>query len=216
MPDNDSTPSEVDSSARRVGRTGARFPSARQLDRLGAGEPEHGAVPGSTPERRRPGGTGARFPSAKMLERLERETPATPAPEPEPRPPAPEPETEPEPVPEPPEPMDVRSLVRPYVLTSGRTSSTTARGLALETLLTACGNTVPDTFSAEHRAAHRLCAGPCSVAEVAALLSLPLGVARVLLADLADAGLVTVHARGYTDLPGWELMERVLRGLRGL
>jgi hypothetical protein len=57
-----------------------------------------------------------------------------------------------------------------------------------------------------------------AVAEVAALLSLPLGVIRVLLADMADIGLVVVHrsANGSSNTPDMALMERVLSGLRRL
>jgi hypothetical protein len=57
------------------------------------------------------------------------------------------------------------------------------------------------------------------VAEVAALLAIPLGVARVLLGDMAGLGLVIVHqtasstGKGGPDLA---LMERVLSGLRRL
>jgi hypothetical protein len=57
-----------------------------------------------------------------------------------------------------------------------------------------------------------------SVAEVAALLAVPLGVARVLLADMIDTGLVYVH-RNPTEAgspPGLSLMERVLAGLHQL
>jgi hypothetical protein len=72
--------------------------------------------------------------------------------------------------------------------------------------------------SPEHQAVAQLCRAPRSVAEVAALLSLPLGVARVLLADMADIGLILVHCSAYSsaDTPDLALMERVLSGLRRL
>ena len=59
---------------------------------------------------------------------------------------------------------------------------------------------------------------PKIVAEVAALLSLPLGVARVLLGDMASNGTVTVHQTASTpgNAPDLALMERVLSGLRRL
>ena len=55
-------------------------------------------------------------------------------------------------------------------------------------------------------------------AEVAALLSLPLGVARVVLGDMAGLGVVTVHqtASSAGSGPDLALMERVLSGLRRL
>jgi hypothetical protein len=50
------------------------------------------------------------------------------------------------------------------------------------------------------------------------LLSLPLGVARVLLGDMAGLGLINVHetASANGDTPDLALMERVLSGLRRL
>lgn len=53
-----------------------------------------------------------------------------------------------------------------------------------------------------------------SVAEIAAELHLPLGVVRVLLTDLAEAGLVTVHHPPSTDGGDTDHLERALRGLR--
>ena len=116
------------------------------------------------------------------------------------------------------EPAASASVVRPYTWTGGRTSP--VFDLAVETLVstTAHGHEVAVLTSAEHRAVAELCYYPRSVAEVAALLSLPLGVARVLLADMADIGLVVVHRNTYStaDTPDTALMERVLSGLRRL
>jgi hypothetical protein len=110
------------------------------------------------------------------------------------------------------------SGVRPYTWTRGRTSP--VFDLAVETLVstTEHGHEMAVLTSAEHRAVAELCCDPRSVAEVAALLSLPLGVARVLLADMADIGLVVVHrnAHSSTKKPDMALMERVLSGLRRL
>ncbi|MGH4009747.1 MAG: DUF742 domain-containing protein, partial [Pseudonocardiaceae bacterium] len=79
---------------------------------------------------------------------------------------------------------------RPYTWTGGRTSP--VFDLAVETLVStsAHGRDMAALTSVEHRAVAELCRDPRSVAEVAALLSLPLGVARVLLGDMADIGLV--------------------------
>ena len=73
----------------------------------------------------------------------------------------------------------------------------------------------------EHRAIGEVCDGPRSVAEVAALLGVPLGVARVLIDDMADEGLIVVHrtASGGPeggDAPDLRVVERVLAGLRRL
>jgi hypothetical protein len=116
------------------------------------------------------------------------------------------------------EPAATASVVRPYTWTGGRTSP--VLDLAVETLVstTEHGHEMAVLTSAEHRAVAELCDDPRSVAEVAALLSLPLGVARVLLADMADIGLIAVHrnANRTGDAPDMALMERVLSGLRRL
>ncbi|SLI30111.1 Protein of uncharacterised function (DUF742) [Mycobacteroides abscessus subsp. abscessus] len=62
-----------------------------------------------------------------------------------------------------------------------------------------------------------LCRESPSVAEVAARLGIPIGVARVLVADLIDAGHVRVSAtlkEDSSDDERRELIERVLSGLR--
>jgi uncharacterized protein DUF742 len=110
------------------------------------------------------------------------------------------------------------AAVRPYTWTRGRTKS--GFDLAIETLLSTSrrGREQMGMLQVEHRAVAELCGETRSVAEVAALLSLPLGVARVLLGDMAGLGLVTVHqtASSAGNAPDLALMERVLSGLRRL
>lgn len=103
------------------------------------------------------------------------------------------------------------SIVRAYTWTGGRTRP--ERHLELETLVSATDGH-PRATQAEHHAVVELCGRPRSVAEVAAMLSLPLGVAKVLLGDMADRGLILVHHSG--PAPDLGLMERVLSGLRRL
>jgi hypothetical protein len=110
------------------------------------------------------------------------------------------------------------SAVRPYAWTRGRTKS--GLDLAIETLVSTSqrGRDQMGLLQVEHRAVAELCEQTRSVAEVAALLSLPLGVARVLLGDMAGLGFVTVHqtASSAGNAPDLALMERVLSGLRRL
>jgi hypothetical protein len=110
------------------------------------------------------------------------------------------------------------SAVRPYTWTRGRTKS--GFDLAIETLVSTSrrGHEQMGMLQVEHRAVAELCGEARSVAEVAALLSLPLGVARVVLGDMAGLGLVTVHqtASSAGNAPDLALMERVLSGLRRL
>jgi Protein of unknown function (DUF742) len=118
------------------------------------------------------------------------------------------------------EPHDTGSAaaVRPYTWTRGRTKS--GFDLAIETLVStsARGRAQVASMQVEHRAVAELCEQTRSVAEIAALLSVPLGVARVLLGDMAGLGVVTVHqtASSAGSAPDLALMERVLSGLRRL
>lgn len=109
--------------------------------------------------------------------------------------------------------------VRPYAWTRGRTKS--GYELAVETLVSVSNRARSqlERLPMEHRSvADLLLEQTRSVAEVAALLSLPLGVARVLLGDMASTGTVTVHQTASTPghVPDLALMERVLSGLRRL
>ncbi|MCX6465674.1 MAG: DUF742 domain-containing protein, partial [Pseudonocardiales bacterium] len=113
----------------------------------------------------------------------------------------------------PPEPSRY-TIVRPYVLTGGRT-----RGhvdFAVEALVTTVPRPGRQGEPVEHARIRDLCRSPRSVAEISALLHLPLGVTRVLLADLLAAGAVSVHRTADAGGPDLVLMERVLAGLRRL
>lgn len=84
-------------------------------------------------------------------------------------------------------------VVRPYLFTQGRTRPTN-RILAVETMLatTEKGVAAAPDLAPEQRRIVELCHEPLSVAEVSARLGAPLGVVRVLLADLADDHLLDV------------------------
>ncbi|WP_051896462.1 DUF742 domain-containing protein [Kibdelosporangium aridum] len=112
-----------------------------------------------------------------------------------------------------------RSIVRPYAWTGGRTE--TAYDMPIEALISTNRATLArngSTMTHDHRSVADLCLSARSVAEVAALLSLPLGVARVVLGDMASAGMVVVHRPKSADdgHPDLAMMERVLIGLRNL
>jgi hypothetical protein len=110
------------------------------------------------------------------------------------------------------------AIVRPYAWTRGRTKSTV--DLRIETMVSTSehGENIEALTQTEHRSIAELCDEPRSVAEVATLLSVPLGVAKVLLGDMANLGLVIVHrtATGGANKAHLTLMERVLSGLRRL
>ncbi|OLM31597.1 multi-component regulatory system-6 [Pseudonocardia sp. Ae717_Ps2] len=107
--------------------------------------------------------------------------------------------------------------VRPYVMTGGRTR--VRAELRLETLVSVrpAPGPAPRAESVERATVLRLCARPRSVSEVAALAAVPLGVARVLIDDLASEGRLVVHGvSSAEDGPSVALMDRVLAGLRRL
>ncbi|MFD8494147.1 DUF742 domain-containing protein [Amycolatopsis sp. NPDC059657] len=114
--------------------------------------------------------------------------------------------------------IQLRSRVRPYARTGGRTRSD--HDLAIETLISTSekGQKYSGVGSVEHRAICDLCIETRSVAEIAAHLRLPLGVVKILVGDMSDAGLVVIHQTGITlgDRSSREFMERVLQGLRAL
>jgi hypothetical protein len=111
---------------------------------------------------------------------------------------------------------EAASIVRAYSWTGGRTTSSFQ--LEIETLVSAVDWEYPGAMKSEYHEVIALVGRPRSVAEVAALLRLPLGVAKVLLGDMAERGLIDVHRTATTDgeLPDLGLMERVLAGLRRL
>ena len=109
------------------------------------------------------------------------------------------------------------ALVRPYAVTGGRTKP--RYQLQIEAMVAASHYEARDlsVLSPECQAILGFCRDWRSVAEISAVLRMPLGVARVLIADMAMEGLVRVHqidhAHGRPDL---NLLERVLSGLRKL
>ncbi|MBG0812919.1 DUF742 domain-containing protein [Planomonospora sp. ID82291] len=112
---------------------------------------------------------------------------------------------------------DEEPLFRPYAVTGGRAEP--RYHMAMETLVSS--SPIMDEelalLTPEQDAIIRLCRSFRSVAEISALLRVPLGVARVLVADMVDEGLVRIHQprldQGQPDL---NMLERVLSGLRRL
>jgi hypothetical protein len=108
------------------------------------------------------------------------------------------------------------SLVRPYSLTSGRTRPTI--DLALEALIQSLVDVdEPVELNNIEATIVEMSRESPSVAEIAARTGVPIGVARVLVADLVESGHVRVMAtlqEDSSDSERRELIERVLSGLR--
>ena len=110
--------------------------------------------------------------------------------------------------------------VRSYVITQGRTRSSV--DLPLETIVkvTPQGVSATPRLALERKQIVSLCSAPISIAEISAHLHLPLGVARVLVGDMAEQGLLhshkPQHATTGEQRPDLKLLERVLDGLQAL
>jgi hypothetical protein len=112
---------------------------------------------------------------------------------------------------------DLGVRIRPYALTGGRTRSGT--DLAIEAMVAATteGLAAQSQLTLERARIVALCVTPQSLAEISALLKLHLGVARVLVGDLASEGLLAVNRPSHVgDRPDLRLLERVLDGLQAL
>ena len=111
------------------------------------------------------------------------------------------------------------SLVRPYILTAGRTKASVALPLAapIEVHKSARNRRWPPNDMRGDIV--KLCATRPSVAEIAARLDVPLGVARVLVGDLVQSGylrVLTTLDDSSSAKERRELIGRTLRGLRTL
>lgn len=106
-------------------------------------------------------------------------------------------------------------LIRPYAMTGGRT--TAEQEISLEAQIQA------STRASHHLGAYRweaakvvdLVQSPMALIEIAARLQIPIGVARVLVADLLSDGAVVLHVPQKTQSFA-SLLERVLDGVRNL
>ncbi len=102
------------------------------------------------------------------------------------------------------------SFTRPYLLTGGRTRSE-AGELAIEAMIAvSAGSSAP--ADRDLAAIYTLCETPNSIAEISAKCSIPLGVARVLVADLWGEGTLEVLETTRSD--DIAIVRRLLDGIR--
>lgn len=110
-------------------------------------------------------------------------------------------------------------LVRPYAMTAGR--STPAVELAVEALVRATrkGIEAAGGTGRDRRMILQLCSDRVqSLAELAARMSRPIGVTRILIAELVELGLLEIEDAAPADGGRLDvaLLERVLHGLHKL
>ncbi len=113
---------------------------------------------------------------------------------------------------------DAGPLVRPYALTAGRTRAV-PDDLDLITVLVAVRppSILDGGLGSECAEIIMLCQQPQSVAEIAAHLTLPTRIVRVLLSDLLDRTLLRRNTSERTfQQPTEEIFRAVLNGLRSL
>jgi hypothetical protein len=114
-------------------------------------------------------------------------------------------------------------VVRPYAVTGGRTQPADGEVLDLIAVVVAvekAGTANDDLMrqTPEHRKILGLCRRPVTVADIAADTALPVGVVRVLLADLILQEAITVvrNRPAIAQLPGNDVLKEILDGLRAL
>ncbi|MFJ4190765.1 DUF742 domain-containing protein [Kitasatospora sp. NPDC089509] len=107
---------------------------------------------------------------------------------------------------------------RLYTITGGRSRSP-ENAFDLVTLIVAERQPAPGMQS-EHARILRMCEAPIAVVEVAAELSLPVSVVKILLGDLLESGAVTARhprfAPNKARLPDLDTLKQVLHGLQRL
>ena len=112
-------------------------------------------------------------------------------------------------------------VVRPYAVTGGRTEAADGDALTLLTVLVATGRPLPADDPArlapEHHRLLNLCGRQVTLADLAADTALPLGVVRVLVADLTQLEAITVVGQRSPDQEtSNDVLQEMLNGLRAL
>jgi hypothetical protein len=104
-------------------------------------------------------------------------------------------------------------VVRPFMLTGGRTQPL-HDGLRIETLLHAAPAALSAPLRFESRRIVELCQAPMSIADLAVGLRVPMGVVRVIVADLVTSGYLRIEEQ-LDELP-IALIERIRDRVRAL
>jgi hypothetical protein len=112
---------------------------------------------------------------------------------------------------------DAGPVVRPYALTQGRTRHAGESFDLVATVMATRGIADPSLLAPEHISVLRLARAPTTVADIASDVDLPLGVVRIILADLRELGLVAIRTPSVmAERTDKHTLREVLNGLRGL
>jgi len=109
-------------------------------------------------------------------------------------------------------------VVRPYALTQGRTRHAgESFDLVATVMATRAAVTDLGALAPEHMSVLALARAPTTVADIASDVDLPLGVVRIILADLRELGLVAIRTPVVmAERIDKHTLREVLNGLRGL
>jgi hypothetical protein len=109
-------------------------------------------------------------------------------------------------------------VVRPYALTQGRTRHAgESFDLVAVVMATRAAIAEPASLAPEHMSVLQLALAPTTVADIASDVDLPLGVVRIILADLREFGLVSIRTPVVmAERVDKHTLREVLNGLRGL
>ena len=106
--------------------------------------------------------------------------------------------------------------LRPFLLTAGRVAGQDSIAIETQVVTTEQGWTAGAELGFESRDIVALCCDPLSVAEIAAQLSLHLGVVRVLIGDLSAEGHLSVYLPNADAPTDVDTLLKVIRGLRAI
>jgi len=109
-------------------------------------------------------------------------------------------------------------VVRPYALTQGRTRPA-GQSFDLIAVVMATRAVAQElaSLAPEHMSVLQLARAPTTVADIASDVDLPLGVVRIILADLREFGLVSIRTPVVlAERVDKHTLREVLNGLRGL
>ena len=115
------------------------------------------------------------------------------------------------------EPLDDAgsSLIRPYVLTGGRTRPEGPE-LPIESVVATSPTADLTALGFEQARLAAACMEPITIAELASALDVPLGVARILVSDLVTVGILDANPTNDGSVASPQLIERLIEGIRAL
>lgn len=113
--------------------------------------------------------------------------------------------------------QDAGPVVRPYALTGGltRPSGKPFDLLDMVGVVRRAAQDMPQLAPEQAEVLQR-CQIPAPIADLAADLDLPVGVVRILVSDLRERGLVTIHRAQPAGVGDLKILQEVVDGLRRL